>query len=354
MDETATDAPITRPAKPWWRRYHWSFVSLLGGFLVYYLLFKTLVDPLNPQIEALNGLTYQFLWEGEEPASRITVVGADLEARYKHAVPSVLMSLSFLAAVTLAFGFVLPRLGRVALACGAAALPAGAVIGFVEQYNNIIRLAVADCPPSGAMAFCPLNQAVTRGIPGSSFTAEALGHIRFLTDFNSVISVAAIFVLGICFFFLARSAGPRQLDPDHLRTRRRNLEAALTIAGLVLVFSVATTHGFYHLASSLMQPASGQPLAKLASAGSTYWGAVYTTVLIVVVVPATISFARDAKRGAEAALPDGSFEERRKWRERHGLGIGLKDLLAAAAASFAPVLTAPSLDLIQAVAGATR
>ena len=352
MGEKAGEKLNAEMAASRWRGLHWPLVSLLGGLVVYYLLFKTLVDPLNPQIEALKDFSYQFLWEGDAPASPMSVVGADLNARYKHAVPSVLMSLSFLAALTVAFGFVLPRFGRGALACGAVALPAGAFIGFAEQYNNIIRLAVADCPPAGTMDFCPLNQAVMRGLPGSSFTSETLGHIRFLTDFNSIISVAAIFLLGICFFFLARSAGPQGLDPADLRIRRKNLEAVLIIAGLVLVFSVATTHGFYHLASSFMQPESGGPLGQLASAGSTYWGAVYTTVLIVVALPATISIARDSQLGAQAALPDGSFDERRDWRERHGLGIGLKDLLAAAAASFAPVLTAPSLDLIQAVLGA--
>lgn len=335
-----------------WRGFHWPLVSFLSGLLVYYLLFKTLVDPLNPQIEALNSFSYQFLWEGEAPASRITVVSADLNARYKHAIPSVLMAFSFLAALVVAFGFILPRFGRGALACGAAALPAGAFIGFTEQYNNAIRMAVADCPPGGTMDFCPLDQAVIRGLPGSSFTMETLSQIRFLTDFNSIISVAAIFLLGFCFFFLARSAGPQGLDPAHLLIRRRSLEAALVIAGLVLVFSVATTHGFYHLASSFMQPTFGVPLGQLASAGSTYWGAVYTTVLIVVALPATISIARDSQLGSEAALPDGSFKERREWREQHGLGIGLKDMLAGVAASFAPILTAPSLDLIQAVLGA--
>jgi hypothetical protein len=143
------------------------------------------------------------------------------------------------------------------------------------------------------MIFCPLDQAVIRALPGSSFTIETLGHIRFLTHFNSIISVAAIFLLGICFIFLARSAGSQRLDPTHLRIRRNNLEAVLMIAGLVLVCSVATTHGFYHLASSLMQPMYGEPLRQLASAGSTYWGAVYTTVLIVVALPAMISIARD-------------------------------------------------------------
>ena len=97
-----------RPAKT-------SSPSPTHAFFVYFLLFKTLVDPANPQIEALNSFSYQFLWEGEEPASRISVVGADINARYKHAVPSVLMAPSFLAALLVAFGLVLPRFGRVAL-----------------------------------------------------------------------------------------------------------------------------------------------------------------------------------------------------------------------------------------------
>ena len=352
MGEKASEKLNVETAESRWWGLHWPLLSFFGGLCVYFLLFKTLVDPVNPQIEALNSFSYQFLWDGEAPASRVSVVGADINARYKHAVPSVLMALSFLAALFVAFGLVLPRFGRIALACGAAALPAGAFIGLNEQYNNAIRLSVADCPPAGAMDFCPLNQAAMRGLADSSFTMETLDHIRFLTTFNSMVSVAAIFLLAFCFFFLARSARPQELDPVHLRIRRQNLEAVLMIAGLVLVFSVATTHGFYHMASSLMLPSSREPLKQLASAGSTYWGAVYTTVLIVIAVPATISIARDSQLGAKAALPDGSFDERRKWREQHGLGIGLKDMLAAAAAGFAPVLTAPSLDLLQSILGA--
>ncbi len=351
MGEKAAEKLNAPPAASRWRGIFWPLLSLLGGLLVYYLLFKTLVDPLNPRIDALNSFSYQFLWEGDTPASRASVMGADLHARYRHAVPSVLMLLSFLAAVTVAFGFVLPRFGRGALVCGTVALSAGAGIGFTEQYNNVTRMAVADCPPRGTMDFCPLNQAVIRGFTGSSFTADTLDHIRFLTHFNSIISVAAILLLATCFSFLARSAGPQRLDPAHLRVRRINLEATLIIAGLILVFSVATTHGFYNLASSLMQPTYAEPLGQLASAGSTYWGAVYTTVLFVIAVPATISITRDIQLGAEVALPEGNFRERHAWREQHGLNIGLKNMLAAAAAGFAPVLTSPALDLLQAVVG---
>ena len=352
MGEKISEKPNAETAESRWRGLRWPLVTFIGGLCIYFLLFKTLVDPLNPQIEALNSFSYQFLWESDPPASRVSVVGADMNARYKHAVPSVLMALSFLAALFVAFGLVLPRFGRVALACGVVALPVGAFIGYSEQYNNAIRMAVADCPPAGAMVFCPLNQVAIRGLPGSSFTMETLSHIRFLTNFHSIVSVAAIFLLGFCFFFLARSASPQELDPSHLRIRRKGLEAALMICGLVLVFSVATTHGFYHMAASFMQPASGEPVGQLASAGSIYWGAVYTTVLIFIAVPATISIAWDSQLGAEAALPDGSFDERREWREQHGLGVGARDMLAAAAATFAPVLTAPSLDLMQAVLGA--
>lgn len=332
------------------RRYHWPLLSLLGGFAVYFFVFRTLVDPLDPSIEALKDFSYQFLWEGEQPVSSVAVVGADMNARYKHAVPSVLLAISFFASLVVAFGYLLPHYGRVALICGILALPVGGIVGFVEQHNNITRMAVADCPPDGGMTFCPLDQAVSRE-GGTSFTSETLAHIRFLTDFNSIVSVAAIFLLGICFFFLARSARPSELDPVRLRARRKNLESTLIVAGLVLVFSVATTHGFYNLASALMQTEHGKSVAQLASAGSTYWGAVYTTVLIVVASPATISIARDCQLGAEAALPNGSPKERIEWKEQHGLAIGLKDMLAAALASFAPVLTAPSLDLIQAVLG---
>ena len=351
MVVNATDSSGRKTGATEWRRYIWSFVSFGGGLLVYYILFKMLVDPLNPTTGALDALSYQFMWEGETPASREAFVASDLEARYRQAVPSVLMMLSFLAALLLAYGFILPRCGRYALAFGIVALPVGALIGYAEQYNNPIRLAVADCPPGAEIDFCPLDQAVIRGFDGSSFTAETLAHFRFLIDCNSVVGVAAVFLLGVCFFFIARSAGERELDPAHLLLRRRGLESVLTVAGLVLVFSVATTHGSYHLSSAMMEPEAGRHLAKLASAGSTYWGAVFTTVMFVAAVPAIVSILSDSINASRVALPEGTFGERHEWREKHGLGIKLTDTLAVAVTGFAPVLTAPSLDLIQAVLG---
>jgi hypothetical protein len=323
-----------------------SALIVVGGFGVYFFLFEVLVDPLNPT-SALPEVGPVFLWEGKSPASQSAVLAADLNARYTFAVPSVLMTLSFIAAVIVAFGFVLRQFGRGAVALGVVSLPVGAVIGYHEQYANPLRTIVADCKPWTSITSCPLDQAALRAPSELMFGADTLAQVRFLANLNSMVSVAAIMLIAACFIFIARTVPASQFDTGYLARRRMGLDAMLTVVGPILVFSVATTHGFYHFSSALMHPPAEDDYRLLASAGTTYWGAVYTTVLLVIAVPAAMSVAWDSRRAAVAALPDGGFAERLEWRKQEGVELSIRDRIRLAVASFAPVLTAPFLDLLR-------
>lgn len=332
-------------------RYALSALIVGGGISVYFLLIQLLVDPFNPR-GALPAPDAVFLWEGQSPALPAAILAVDLNARYAFAVPSVLMALSFVAALAVAFSLVLPQFGRRAFILGVLSLPVGAAIGYFEQHANPLRTIVADCPPGLTLASCPLDQAALRSPSGLIFNADVLAQVRFLTSFNSMVSVAAIVLIGVCCIFIARTVPATQIDTRDLARRRAALEAMLTVVAPILVFSVATTHGFYHFSSALMHQPQAEAYRLLASAGTTYWGAVYTTVLIVIAVPAAVSVAWDGKRAAAVALPDGTFAERLEWRKTHGVEIDLRDRLRLAVASFAPVLTAPFLDLLRKSLGA--
>ncbi len=323
-----------------------SALIIVGGFGVYYFLFQVLVDPLNPS-GPLPEIGPVFLWQGNPPASPSAILAADLNARYTFAVPSVLMTLSFVAAVIVAFSFVLPQFGRAAMALGLLSLPVGAGIGWSEQYANPLRAIVADCSRRLADMSCPLDQAALRAPSEFMFGADTLAQVRFLANLNSMVSVAAIALIGVCCIFIARTVPASQLGTAYLVRRRAGLDAMLTVVGPILVFSVATTHGFYHFSSALMHQPAADAYRLLASAGTTYWGAVYTTVLIVIAVPAAVSVTWDGRRAAVAALPAGNFTERLEWRKKEGVELSIRDRLRLAAASFAPVLTAPFLDILR-------
>lgn len=336
----------SRAAEPLVGGYLPSVLIIVGGFGVYYFLFHVLVDPLNPA-GPLPKVGPVFLWQGNSPAPPSVILAADFNARYTFAVPSVLMTLSFIAAVIVAFGSVLPQFGRAAVAIGLLSMPAGAGIGWFEQYANPLRTIVADCTPGLPVASCPLDQAALRAPPGLFFGADTLAQVRFLANLNSMASVAAIALICVCCIFIARTVPASQLGTNYLARRRAGLDAMLTVVGPILVFSVATTHGFYHFSSALMHPPAADAYSLLASAGTTYWGAVYTTVLLVIAVPAAVSVTWDGRRAAAMALPDGNFAERLEWRKQQGIELSIHDRVRLALASFAPVLTAPFLDILR-------
>lgn len=342
-----TDAAISPTRESPWQGLFWPAICVLGGVTVYFLMFRLLVDPMNPDAGQMGDATFRFLWEASPPTPRAQILATDLTARYAMAVPSVLMTLSFLAALILAFAAVLPRYGRVALVLGLASLPIGGTVGFFEQYNNPIRGMVANCNPAWGLDICPLDQAAKRAGELGTFHMADLAQVNLLTSWNSALSVAAIFVLSFCFVFLARRATPDELTPDRLLRRRRALKATLMTGGLVLVFSVATAHAFHHFAPALMVPEDAELYRGLASAAATYWGAVYTTVITVVAAPAVAAIRIDIQRAGRMHQPQATFAERQKWREQHGLSLNYREIVAPVAASLSPVLTAPALNWLQ-------
>ena len=327
----------------------WPLAGVLGGLAAYFLVFANLVDPLNPSPVPPDPSTYQFLWEVPKPPDKAVVLAADLNARYAIGIPSVLMTLSFLATLIFAFAMILPAMGRAAIACGAVSLPIGAAIGFYEQYNNPLRMSVTNCPPGTASPVCPLDQAVLRAGDGGTFDTAALDQILFLTNWNSMLSVAGIFLLAMCFLFLARTADEDQLDPAQLRSRLSKMGTAMMLGALVLIFSVATADGFYHLAPALMAETDAEPFASLALAGATYWGAVYTTVMIVISAPAAISIQHDIARATDIQMPGSSMKDRREWRLAHGLAMNTRESVGPMFAALAPVVTAPVLNAVRPV-----
>ncbi|MEM9138549.1 MAG: hypothetical protein AAGB15_01840 [Pseudomonadota bacterium] len=325
----------------------WPLLTVFGGLAVYFLLFGLFVDPLTPRVEALRSVSYTFLWELPDPPPAAEIIAADTNARYAIAIPTVLLALTFAAVLISSFAVVLPRLGRAAVPLGVAAVPAGATVGYLEQYNNPVRAGVTNCRPGTGETFCPLNQAVERAGEPAFFTEDSLSLILRLVDLNSAISVSAIFLLGITFLFIARIRPEAYLTPDRLRARRTALTSAITLAGLTLLFSVATTHGFYHHAASLMPEEDAKALAALGSTGSIYWGAVYSTVFTVIAVPAVFGMFRDVDRAARHHLPDATHAERQKWCTEHGLSLDVRDTLTPLLASLSPVLATPALDFFR-------
>lgn len=327
--------------------FFWPTVILIGSLAAYFLLFRLFVDPLTPGYQAFQNAQYTFIWEVPNPPPPGQIIASDINARYSVAIPTVLLTLTFIGVLLASFTVLLPRLGRSAIWLGGLGVPVGGVVGYFEQYNNPVRAGVANCPPGEDWTFCPLDQAVLRAKPPSIFDQPSLDLILRLVDLNSALSAAAIVVLGIVFLFIARVRSIEELIPENLRMRRVALNTAIALAALSLVFSVATTHGFYHLASVLMAREDSNAMAALGSAGALYWGAVFSTAFVVIVLPAVVSLYRDVERAARAAMPDATHDARRKWCVEHGLTMDIRDSIAPLLASLAPVLATPALDLVR-------
>lgn len=325
----------------------WPLLTVLGGLSVYFLFFRFFVDPLTPSIETFRSVGYTFLWEIEDPPSVAKIIAADTGARYAIAIPTVLLALTYVAVIVGSFTMLLPRLGGSAVKLGVFAAPLGGMLGYIEQYNNPVRAGVANCHPASVERFCPLDQAVLRSGDPGIFTDQSLWLILRLVDANSAMSVSAIFILGISFLYVARILPEEDLTPDRLRARRVALTGTITLAGLTLLFSIATTHGFYHHAASLMPEDDGASLSALGSTGSIYWGAVYSTVFTVIALPAVFGLYRDVNRAARHWLPDANHAARQKWRAEHGLTLDVRDSLAPLVATLSPVLATPALDFLR-------
>lgn len=332
--------------------YVWSCISAGGAVAVYFLLFEQIVTPLNPDPALLDALTPEFPWTSEKPAEAAKATAAAVAARYAFVLPSVLVVIAALAALATSIFAVLPHYGPAAQRLGIGAAVGGGVLGHLYQHSNTLRSVVADCPPVPGVALealtCPLNVAARQtGDLGFPITAEHVAHLSMTVDISATLATAALLASAVSFFFIARSArNDAELSVRELRTRRRTLAVTLAAGGVLLAVAVATTHGFYHIAASMMTEAAAKPFLSLASSGAGYWGAIYSTLLVTLALPAILSLQRDGERAARHVKGEDDLEAQRKWREAEGLTFRFNEKLGSSLAALAPLLTAPALDLL--------
>ena len=86
----------------------------------------------------------------------------------------------------------------------------------------------------------------------------------------------------------------------------------------------------------------------LASTASTFWGAIYSGVLLVVALPCYAAIAGDAS-AVSASKGGDSHAAREEWLQQEGLTLAPRQAFMSLLATAAPLLTGPFLDLIRAV-----
>ena len=83
--------------------FFWPMVILIGSLAAYFLLFRLFVDPLTPGHEAFEATEYMFIWEAPNPPPAGQMIAADINARYSVAIPTVLLTLTFIGVLVLAW-----------------------------------------------------------------------------------------------------------------------------------------------------------------------------------------------------------------------------------------------------------
>jgi hypothetical protein len=326
----------------------WPLLCLFGGLAVYFVLFKLVFDPFTPPGHVLARIAPVFLWEVDPPAMG-EIIARDLEGRYRFAFASVLLTLTCIGGVAAAIALALAPLRRAFAWLAGAAGAVGALIGYNEQWASPLRGVAADCRPGAGGAVCPLNLAVARAGELGPVDAATLEHVRMVVSLNSITGVGAMCVLVIAFMGLAWSEVEAP-DAATLYRRRRGFAICLAFTTLALSLQVATVHGFYHWSAGLMTEEHAAYMTSIASSATLYWGAVYTTVLLVIALPAAICLSLDIRRAAEAATPGGDEKARQEWVKAQGLVIDVREAAAALLAAASPVLTGPALDVAAQVA----
>ncbi len=325
----------------------WPLLCLFGGLTVYFVLFRVVFDPFTPPGHILARIQPVFLWEGDAPPAG-EIIARDLAARYRFAFASVLLTLTCIGGIAAAIALALAPLRRVFAWLAGAGGVVGALIGYNEQWASPLRGVAADCRP-GAPLVCPLELAVARAGALGPVDAAALEQVRMVVTLNSLTGVGAMCVLVIAYMSLAWSARETP-DAASLYRRRRGFAICLAFTTLVLSLQVATVHGFYHWSAALMAEEHAAYMTSIASSATVYWGAVYTTVLLVTALPAAIGLSYDIRRASEAATPDGDEAARGAWIKAQGLQLDVRQAAAALVAAASPVLTGPALDVVARVA----
>ncbi len=350
-----------------WNRWGWAVLTAAAPAMVYYALFGLVFDTLTPDLTRLGGIALTFLWETTPPAERAAVLAADIAARYRIGIAIVGIAVVSAAALVVGGARVLrPYPDWVKGAAAAVAMAAGG-LGWWEQWGNRLRHVLADCSPAERAALCPLDLAVAR--PGGVLDADVLAHVQLLISGASILGVGASGVLVLGLVALAapgrdppdattepaavppaqRKVTIDQLSPDRLRQRIQGFGMTITLAAVLLSFSVAAVHGFYSWAAALVAPPAAVPLGQLALAAATYWGGVYTAITLLTALPCAMGIYADVRRASTRATT--SYAERVAWEKAEGVAFEPLKGLSAVILAAGPLVTAPVLDALKGALG---
>ena len=282
----------------------------------------SLVGPLAPQ-------------KPKPPRNDAEVIAADLAARYAYGVPTGLLILVALP-VTIVVLFSLPgapdRRWQIYAVLGVVVAIAS---GLLFQYSHPVRIYTAEYL---------LGKAALE--PYRALTPET-----WLTTFNvvtaaNIAGMAATAMLIIKFAWLA-SWQPRQgtaLSKAEVASLSAQFKRALMLGSAVLILAVASTHGLFGWAPTLMSESTAKPIIELGSSASLYWGVIHSLTLFAVAAPAAIRLDHEIKLLA-AATEDA---DRAQLAQDAGFSFDFRQVVTTALTLAGPILTAPFLDLIKA------
>ncbi len=305
-------------------------------------------DPLTIKIGAAEAPP-----AAEAPKGRDALLSVQLGAAYRFGLASAGLTLAAIAALLAAgVGVLLVMPGRVfwlGLAVALALL--GAYVGYTQQWSNPLRQVVADCPdfdPASAMT-CPLNRAAASAATGNVFSQTTLENAQFLVSWSAVVGMIASGVLVACFAALAFPIGNGVEAPLELRRRRQGFFLILGLAAVLMSFAVATTHAFYGWSATLVQPPAAEQLQAIASMAASYWGFVFTVVLLVAAGLSAAALGDEIRRAAEARPELTPPQTRKEWLTQQELAFDPARSLAALMLSVGPLVTSPLLDALKSV-----
>lgn len=130
-----------------------------------------------------------------------------------------------------------------------------------------------------------------------------------------------------------------------LRRRLSLVRPAFLCAVGLLVVAVAAQRGLTGIGEAISHGVPDRGATTLAEAVTTWWGANYTIMLLIVIACVSVSLRLQSEA---LALLAGlrSFDRKLEWREQNKLQLVGRDLGTSALAALGPFLTGPALDLV--------
>lgn len=339
----------------WWTRTCWGWLVIIGPILVYAAL-STALD-----VVGLAADQDDFFPPVVDPDAFRSGLELDLRSiagRTEFALTASLYGLvAFFSLV-----WALPRiLGKtrnpfgglmgVGIALGMAALlyvqylasSYSLRVAFADEILIVgERLGALDPTP---MMFNPL------GLPIASETmlpSEMLARIHAVVYFLGNAAPWALIVLAAtCAAYEPRTLGAER--HARLRERMAVLQISVVLAAANIVLSVAYLRSMMAWPTGLLAPPLDVEFAEATTRYAAIWGAVGTLMLTATLAPAYVSLNRQFDRVARSELAaEGddyvSYEDRMKFRARHGLLFSGPQAVATLGALIAPLLTSPTLD----------